>query len=405
MSKLKIIHKQKIIITLLIIFGVNLLATGQTDCEKKDNTDLVNFSSLSPVQSEIKKIRGWAKQDNGSWLAAPNRIPFTDEKTNKSTRGERKLGQDNIISIQLRKVMIGNKQYNVLVKNYHDGEYEFPVLHEEWKGFKSLDFYVFPSSKLDEILPDEIPINKQYAVNLNVFVRGTVRDYENKHQDDEIMQAIQRVERTEVVNGWNIVFAVFPIKNGDDEVVRFKLIKSFTNNFLASYYSAPSNWEKNFEVTFYETSLSRFKSFIRDAQEYILPVNEDINDLSKDGDFENNYNWGLLKYQMGDWPSAIDYFNKALLINPNTQNFLIYSFRGNAKSKMQRYNDAINDFDKALDIQPKDIMNYSNWVKNYFNRGVSKYYLDDMEGACKDWNKALELGYGQAHDFITNYCN
>ena len=100
----------------------------------------------------------------------------------------------------------------------------------------------------------------------------------------------------------------------------------------------------------------------------------------------------------------ISYFNEALKINPDPDDFLIYSFRGNARSKMQKYNDAIDDFDKALDMQPKDIMDYSNWVKNYFNRGVAKYYLDDLNGACKDWNKALELGFGQAHDFIMDYC-
>jgi len=401
---IRFIHKYQFLFVFIFLLGAHNQVFSQKDCENQDDTDLVNFSSLSPVQSEIVNLRGWAKQDNGSWLSAPNRIPFTDEKTNKSTRGERKLGQDNMISLQLRKVMIGNKQYNVMVKKYHDGEYEFPVLQEEWRGFKSLEFYVFPSNKLDEILPDEIPFNKQYAVNMQLFARGTVRDYENKVEDDEIVRAIQRVERSEVVNDWNIIFAVFPIKNGDAEVVRFKLIKSFNQKYLASFYAAPSNWESNFEMTFYETNFFRFKSFIRDAQEFVLDVTEDVDNLTPNSAYENNYNWGILRYQMGDWPTAIEYFNKALLDKPDTEDFLIYSFRGNARSKMQQYNDAIGDFDRALDIKPDDIMEYSNWVKNYFNRGVAKYYMNDMEGACKDWNKALELGFGQAHDFVTDYC-
>ncbi len=401
---LKIINKIIFFVVFVILFSTHYQVFSQTNCDANDNTDLVNFSSLSTVQSEIKDLRGWAKQDNGTWLSAHNRIPFTDEKTNKSRGGERKLGQDNIISLELHKVMIGNKQFNVMVKKYYDGEFEFPVLHEDWRSFKSLDFYVFPSSKLAKILPDEIPFNKQYAVNLNLYARGTVRDYDNKQEDDEIVRAIQKVERSEIVNDWNIIFAVFPIKNGDDEVVRFKLIKSFNKSFLASYYDAPSNWENNFEVTFYETNFFRFKSFIRDAQEYVLPVTEDVSNLTPKSAYENNYNWGVLKYQMGDWPTAIDYFNKALIIDPDTKDFLIFSFRGNARSKMHQYSDAISDFDRAIDIKPENIMDYSNWVKNYFNRGVAKYYLNDLTGACKDWNKALGLGFGQAHDFITNYC-
>lgn len=391
------------IIAFSLLLPVNQVV-GQNDCDGENRAELVNFSSLSPVQSEINDMRGWAKQDNGSWLSTKNRIPFPDDKTNQSTGGERKLGQDNIITLQLRKVMIENRQYNVLVKKYYDGEYEFPILKEEWRGFKSLDFYVFPSQKLEQILPDEIPWNTQYAVNLNVFVRGTIKDYETKVENDEIVKAIQSVERSEVVNDWNIIFAVFPIKNGDQEVVRFKLIKSFKQPYLASFYTAPSNWEKNFDMTFYETNFFRFKSFIRDAQEYVLDVSQDIDDLSAEGIYENYYNWGVLKYQMGDWPSAIDYFNKALEVNPEPDDFLIFSFRGNARSKMRYYNDAIDDFDKALDMQPTDIMDYSNWVRNYFNRGVAKYYMDDLGGACKDWNKALELGFGPAHDYLMDYC-
>ena len=401
---LRFIINSYFLITLFLLLGTDNQLFSQSNNNDQDNTDLVNFSSLSPVQSEMDEMRGWAKQDNGSWLSAKNRITFTDEKTNKGTGGERKLGQDNIITLQLRKVMIKNKQYNVLVKKYFDGQYEFPVLHENWRGFKSLDFFVFPSYKLEEILPNEIPFNEQYAVNLQLYARGTIRDYEKKQEDDEIVAAIQRVERGEIVNDWNIVFAVFPIKNGDNEVIRFKLIKSFNRNYLASFYTAPSNWERNFEMTFYEINFFRFKSFIRDAQEYVLDVTENVDHLTLEGAYKNNYNWGILRYQMGDWPSAIDYFNEALKINPDPDDFLIYSFRGNARSKMQQYNDAIDDFDKALDMQPKDIMDYSNWVKNYFNRGVAKYYLDDLDGACKDWNKALELGFGQAHDFIMDYC-
>ena len=177
-------------------------------------------------------------------------------------------------------------------------------------------------------------------MNLQLFARGTVRDYENKYEDDEIVRAIQRVERGEVVNDWNIIFAVFPIKNGDKEVVRFKLIKSFNDEYLSSFYTAPSNWESNFEMTFYETNFFRFKSFVRDAQEYVLDVTENVDNLSPNSSYDNNYNWGILKYQMGDWPSAIDYFTKAIADKPDTQDFLIYSFRGNARSKMRRYNDA-----------------------------------------------------------------
>ena len=41
----------------------------------------------------------------------------------------------------------------------------------------------------------------------------------------------------------------------------------------------------------------------------------------------------------------------------------------------------------------------------YFMRGLAKYTLSDTEGACLDWNKAGELGYGDAYEYIKKYCN
>ncbi len=330
---------------IILIFTLPALVIAQTS-EDDAEAELINFSSLSPVQSEITQAVGWAKQDNGRWLSSKNRVPFTDDMTNKSNAAERKLGQDNFIKLELRKVMIGNEQYNVLIKKYHDGEYEFPILQEGWYGYNSLDFYVFEGEKLKEILPHDIPFNEKYAVNLNTYVRGTIKDYDNKVEEDLIVKAIQAIERSERINDWNLIMAVYPIKNGEEEVCRFKLIPSFRKNYLASFYTAPDNWERNFDMTFYECKFYQFKSFIRDSEEFLIPVDE----VSEDGtpsEFTNNYNWGILKYQMGDYPTAIEYFDKAVAENPETEDFLLYSFRGNAKSKMRLYGDAIEDFDKA----------------------------------------------------------
>ena len=141
---LKFIIKTQFLIALFFLLGASNQLLSQTDCENQNESDLVNFSSLSPVQSEIINLKGWAKQDNGNWLSAPNRIPFTDERTNKSSGGERKLGQDNMIALQLRKVMVGNKQYNVMVKKYYDGEYEFLFYAKIGRGSSLLIFMFSP---------------------------------------------------------------------------------------------------------------------------------------------------------------------------------------------------------------------------------------------------------------------
>ncbi len=397
------IHFIRITILVLVFVPFFLFAQNtKKKCEDTDANDLINFSTLSDVESSINSATGWSRQDNGRWISDNNRIPYTDEKTNKSNAPDRKLGLDNFIALEMRKLMINDRQYNVLIKKYHDGEYEFPILKEGWEDYKSLDFYVFDGRKLKEILPHDIPWNTKYAVNLDVFARGTIKRYDKKHWEDILVGMAQQVENAERVNGWNLVMGVYPIKNGDKEVCRFRLIKSFDNAYLPTVYTAPDNWERVFDRSFYEVSFFKFKDFIRSAEENYIPVDPNV-DLVRDP-FQNYYNWGVLKYKTGDYPAAIEYFIKALEVNPNTDNFLIYSYLANAEHKMHKFGDAIGYYDKALELQPKDIMDYSNWVKNYYNRGVSKFNLDDLQGACKDWKKALELGFGPAHDYIMEYC-
>ncbi|PLX13853.1 MAG: hypothetical protein C0598_02735 [Marinilabiliales bacterium] len=367
-----------------------------------------DFSNVSPILSEIDRgqIMGWALQDNGAWISEKGRIPLSFENKEKPQTEREKLGQDNIISLQLRRVMVGSEQYMALIHIYYDGDYEFPILQEGWTKFKSFDFYVFKANKLEELFPEDFEYNTKWGVNLNTFTRGTVRDFEQDKGliEDEIKKAVLLVEKGEVVNNWNLVFGINPVKNGEDVGVRFKLVKTFRKDYLVDYYTNEQTWEMNINRSYWEVRTNIFKSFVQDAQEYLIDIDEGLIPTSHDSTYQNYYNWGVVRYQMGDYTSAITYFKKALNKNPDTEDFMIYSFRGNAYSKKELYNDAISDFDHALSLQPKDIMDYSNWVRNYFNRGVAKFYLNDLGGACKDWNKSLELGFGQAHDYIMEYC-
>lgn len=391
---------------LLMFLVLGMFAYSQEEYTHLE--DEVDFSSVSPVLSKMDKVKGWALQDNGAWMSEMNRIPNSYENKVKPKTAKEKLGQENIISLELRRVMVGKEQYIALIHKYHDGVYEFPILQEEWTPFNAFDYYIFRGEKLEEILPEEIEYNTQWGVNLDAFARGTYQgftgDEESDIVEDEIKKAVLSVQKGEIVNNWNLVFGVHAIKNGEKEVVRFKIVKTFRKDYLVDYYTNNETWEINLNRTFWEVDINKFKSFIRDAQEYLVDIDEGLVSIAYDSTYKNLYNWGVVRYQMGDYSNSIRYFKKALKVNPQTDDFMLYSFLGNAYSKKNMYNDAIGNFDRALNLQPKDIMDYSNWVRNYFNRGVSKFYLDDLDGACKDWNKALELGFGQAHDYVMEYC-
>ena len=74
-----------------------------------------------------------------------------------------------------------------------------------------------------------------------------------------------------------------------------------------------------------------------------------------------------------------------------------YRDRGIAKGKLKDHSGVVEDYTRAIEIDP-------NYATAYFNRGVSKFYLGDTIGACKDARKAQELG-DDASILIKKACN
>jgi tetratricopeptide (TPR) repeat protein len=72
--------------------------------------------------------------------------------------------------------------------------------------------------------------------------------------------------------------------------------------------------------------------------------------------------------------------------------------RGGAKSVLGDYRGAIQDFTKAIELDPTNA-NY------YMSRGVAKIISQDKNGGCLDLSKSGELGFEMAYDFINKLCN
>jgi tetratricopeptide (TPR) repeat protein len=67
--------------------------------------------------------------------------------------------------------------------------------------------------------------------------------------------------------------------------------------------------------------------------------------------------------------------------NRNAKDFF---FRGNDKFSGKDYQGAIEDFTRAIEIDP-------GFKQAYENRGVAKFRLDDQTGAIADYSRALEI--------------
>ncbi len=111
-------------------------------------------------------------------------------------------------------------------------------------------------------------------------------------------------------------------------------------------------------------------------QYQFIPTQEEP--LNAEEYFGKALGWDRLK----DYQKAIQNYDKAIELAP--RNINLYYNRGVVKGKLQDYLGAIQDYDKAIELDHKNISAYNN-------RGVAKYYLKDYVGAIADYDKAIEL--------------
>ena len=146
--------------------------------------------------------------------------------------------------------------------------------------------------------------------------------------------------------------------------------------------------------------------------------------------YEYFFNRAQDKFELADYEEAILDYNKALELSP-TEICLVYSMRGNAKRNSGDFDGAISDQNKALDFDPLyadgyfnrgiakfkkgdfdgAIQDYSQVLKinpkdsdAFFNRANVKKEIGDMKDACEDWRKAADLGDDDATKFLREHC-
>ena len=84
------------------------------------------------------------------------------------------------------------------------------------------------------------------------------------------------------------------------------------------------------------------------------------------------YEQGLVFYNSMEYGRSIDNFSKALEINPkDRENHKVYYMRGRSYLKNRQYEPAINDFTKALEICPD-------------SDGEARFLILESRGSCAD---------------------
>ena len=100
---------------------------------------------------------------------------------------------------------------------------------------------------------------------------------------------------------------------------------------------------------------------------------------------------GLIAHQVGQFRVALDFFEKAIRINPRYE--VYFSNRGNTLKALQEYEAALASFDQAIRLKP-------DYADAYFNRGVVLQEMQRHLEALESYDRALALqpALAQAHN-------
>ena len=92
----------------------------------------------------------------------------------------------------------------------------------------------------------------------------------------------------------------------------------------------------------------------------------------------------------GEHDRAIEDYDKAIALNPKNAN--AYYNRGNAYYNMSEYDRAIKDYDNAIALDPK-------YADAYGNRGTSYRNKGEYDSAIADYDKSIALNPNDAIDY------
>lgn len=104
---------------------------------------------------------------------------------------------------------------------------------------------------------------------------------------------------------------------------------------------------------------------------------------------------GIYQITRKNYKKAIELLDKAIELDKFDQE--LYAHRGQAKHYLNRYHEAILDYNMAIKLEP-------DYSEVYHLRGLAKAELKDMNGACEDWEISYEKGEKRVMELLVEFC-
>jgi len=235
----------------------------------------------------------------------------------------------------------------------------------------------------DDLLKNYIESQKRQNEILEEAKKRRLKNKNNAEQTKKISQDTKDElkndrDKASRMNGTKTAPEFFILAEKDYEKGNFKEAITFLNKaieidpLIANYYLKRGLAKMNLKFT--QDNLDYFMNYVSNDPELRKDFKKEFYE-----DIENYRD--VISDKNLDYQSAIDDYDKALEINPRFENAFFH--RGCLKEKLENYQSAINDYNKALEINPKS-------GNAFCHRGWCKCYLSDFDGAIIDFTKAIE---------------
>jgi tetratricopeptide (TPR) repeat protein len=105
--------------------------------------------------------------------------------------------------------------------------------------------------------------------------------------------------------------------------------------------------------------------------------------------------WNVQKTGFDSSEIVMEILNRSIAIYETAE---AYTARGQVKAQLSKFQDALKDYDRAVELKP-------DFGNAYFNRATVHYIMGDNNAACADWKIANDLGVPNTEETLKMLCN
>jgi tetratricopeptide (TPR) repeat protein len=388
------------LLTPVILFSQNqdTFLYGRAEMEKGNYNDAIRIfdSGLSSYKASADLLLnlGQCYYNIGDYTSAIHYLLLANTK------------KKNISSLWLAKsyALIGKNDSAIISLNAHllspykfsestiklDPDFQDLENTKSWKELWMKEWYDEFENLLAEI--SYLTRKNEYIETLDLIDQNITK-YSNRHQIyaargkvfldlKNFNSAVTAYTRAIEINGTQADYYI----NRAQAYSNLKKYDLAVSDLIKALSLEPDNFPLYLERSRFYNHLSRYDLATNDVSYYLSFFPEDI---------EAMYVYGQIYYNEGSYIKALEWFNKCLSIDQSKSDF--FNARGNAYLKTHTYKFALQDFGMALDLDPKN-------PETYFNKGLTRFYMNDTRGACSDWQRAARLGSTEAIEMLNSNC-